>query len=128
MTGIGAMNETEFKTWVMDLARLRRWLIHHDRPGRTKSGWVTALEGHSGFPDLVLARKGRLIIAELKTERGKLEPEQDAWLTALTGQGATPHAWAMGVPLDGDDGPNGPNVTVHLWRPSHRGIIEDLLA
>lgn len=39
--------------------------------------------GHSGFPDLVLARDGRVMFFELKREDGKTTPGQDAWLSAL---------------------------------------------
>ena len=50
-----------------------------DRKGR----WATHLDGHPGLPDLILARKGRLIFLEVKAERGKLSPEQQLWLDEL---------------------------------------------
>jgi hypothetical protein len=36
-----------------------------------------------GYPDLTLARGGRVIFAELKTGRRGLTPEQEEWLSAL---------------------------------------------
>ena len=58
----------------------------HSRPAKGRDGrWRTALQGHAGFPDLVLVHKERrlLLFAELKSEKGKVEPEQQAWLEAL---------------------------------------------
>jgi hypothetical protein len=75
------MTEEEFKANVIELARTLGWRIHHDRPARLIDGeWRTAIEGDAGFPDLVLARKGRLIIAELKAENGKLTGDQKQWI------------------------------------------------
>ena len=66
--------ETEdgFKGWVIDLAQARKWLVHHDLPSQRRNGrWSTLVEGNPGFPDLVLARRGQVIFAELKKETGK---------------------------------------------------------
>lgn len=81
------MTESEFQQRVIDLAKLQGWYVHHVRPARTANGWRTAVQGHSGFPDLVLAKPGHLIIAELKSARGRLGPGQRQWLEALA-----PHA------------------------------------
>lgn len=82
---VGSVPETEagFLEAVIALARLRGWKCFHPRPARTAAGWRTALQGDAGWPDLVLCRPPRLIIAELKTERGRVTPEQDTWLQAL---------------------------------------------
>ena len=53
-----------------------------------------------GFPDLVLARDGVVILAELKTERGTMTPEQKEW-------------WVAGVG--------------HLWKPRHAAEIIEML-
>lgn len=45
-----------------------------------------------GFPDLVLARE-RVVFAELKSERGKVQPEQSDWLERLRAAGAEAHLW-----------------------------------
>jgi hypothetical protein len=39
--------------------------------------------GDPGFPDLVLAKHGRLYFFELKTEKGQLSPAQAAWFQEL---------------------------------------------
>jgi hypothetical protein len=122
------MTEDDFKYWLIGdsrrpgLARVWGWLIHHDRPARTKDGWRTAVEGHAGFPDLILARDRLTRIVELKADKGRLTIEQDAWLVAFTGfhyRELHPDKWARGVgPL---------HLAVHVWRPKHRPIIEELL-
>jgi hypothetical protein len=85
--------ETPFQTSVIEAAEWYGWVVHHGRPARTRDGWRTPVQGLSGFPDLVLARRGRLILAELKTRRGRATLNQQRWLMEL--------------------GPNG-----RLWRPA----------
>ena len=74
------ITEAQFQQQVIDLAHLNSWRVAHFRPARTDKGWRTpvAADG-AGFPDLVLARDGVVIFAELKTERGVLRPEQNVW-------------------------------------------------
>lgn len=101
------MTESEFQANVIDLAHMLGWRVTHFRPAKTKHGWRTPLAGDPGFPDLVLARGGRVIFAELKSERGRLTADQEAWLDQLAQ-------------------PVGPQVVeriasheVYVWRPSH---------
>lgn len=74
---------------VVDLASLNRWAIHHDLPSRRARGqWRTSIQGHAGFPDLVLARAGVVLFRELKGfdsrgRLGKLSPEQRDWARQL---------------------------------------------
>lgn len=99
-----ALTEAAFQQRVIDLAKLRGWRVAHFRPARTQRGnWVTPMAGHPGFPDLVIAKPGHLVIAELKTERGQLGPGQAEWLDAL-----------------GEHG--------RLWRPSDWDEIQGVLA
>lgn len=44
---------------------------------------VTPIQGTIGLPDLLLVRAPRLIIAELKSEIGRLTAEQQVWLNEL---------------------------------------------
>lgn len=71
----------------MDLARLLGWRCYHP--------WLSA-RSTPGFPDLVLVRPPRILFVELKTERGKVTPAQQAWLDALAAC---------------------PGCEVDLWRP-----------
>lgn len=78
------MNESEFQTIVIDMARLFKWRVAHFRPAMTSKGWRTPVSADGkGFPDLVLVKSWRLIFAELKTDRGRVSTEQQEWLDAL---------------------------------------------
>ena len=104
--------EVDFQTRIIDRAQALGWWIHHDRPARKKNDeWSTAISGDAGFPDLVLVRKGRVIFAELKTEKGRLSKTQSGWLGAL-----------------GISDPDPGDVEVYLWRPSDTSRIEQILA
>lgn len=97
------MTERELQDNVIACAETLGWLVYHTHDSRRSP---------AGFPDLVLARDGRLILAELKTERGRVRAEQAAWLAAL-----------------GEVDANRGGVEVYIWRPSHwlSGEIEAIL-
>lgn len=77
------IKEEQFTRQVIQLAKLFRWFCWHQRPARTAKGWRSAGSGDVGCPDLLLARRGRVILAELKAERGKLGPGQREWAEAI---------------------------------------------
>ena len=78
------MTEREFQRAVVELARLMGWRVHHTRPALTQRGrWLTPIQGDAGFPDLVLCRPPRLIVAELKRVGGQPTPAQRGWREAL---------------------------------------------
>ena len=91
------MSEAQFTTRVVDTAKLYGWLVTHFRPAKTEKGWRTALTGDSGFVDLVLARDGVVLHAELKVGRGKPRPDQVSWAHAI---GETYRLW---YPEDWDE-------------------------
>lgn len=96
------MTEQQLQRAVIELARLLGWRVAHFRAAQTVNGWRTPVEGDGkGFPDLVLARAGRVIFAELKGAKGKLSPEQEAWLEELTGG---VYGWCVWRPADWADG------------------------
>ena len=61
----------------------------------TKAGnWVTAVSGDGkGFPDLLLVRGRKIIVAELKVGKNKVTPEQMLWLDAFATAGVEAHIW-----------------------------------
>ena len=87
-------SEEGFLQAVLELAALRGWRSFHARPGRALRGWRTAVQGDgAGFVDLLLVRGGRLIMAELKSDRGRVSRLQHAWLAALRQTAAEVHVW-----------------------------------
>jgi len=84
------MTEAQFTDRVIQTAKLYGWLVTHFRPAKTERGWRTALQGDSGFVDLVLARSGEVIHAELKVGNKKPRPDQVSWGQAI---GKTYRLW-----------------------------------
>lgn len=66
--------EKQFQAQILDLARLSGFLVYHTHDARRSA---------PGFPDLVLVRPPLVLFAELKTDTGRLRPEQRLWLDAL---------------------------------------------
>lgn len=87
------LSEHDFQTTVMEYAKLRRWLCVHIRAAMTNKGWRTPIEGDPGLPDLILARGGVVILAELKAHTGRATPWQVAWLKASGGYLWSPKDW-----------------------------------
>jgi hypothetical protein len=88
------MSENEFTAQVIRYAHLLGWRVAHFRPGRTARGWRTPVEGDgAGFPDLVLVKGRRLIVAELKVAGRKPTPAQLAWARSFEDAGVSYHLW-----------------------------------
>lgn len=103
------MTEAELQNAVCDLARHGGWLTMHTRPAQTARGWRTPITGDPGYPDLTLAHpKHGIIIAELKTDRGRCTPQQNRWLDTLTTATSD-------------------KVRIHLWRPADWPAIVNIL-
>jgi len=86
--------EADFQRAVIELAQWRGWRVAHFRKAQNRRGdWRTpvAADGR-GFPDLVLVRE-RVLFVELKTDSGRVSPEQRAWLESLRAAGAGAHVW-----------------------------------
>lgn len=91
------LTEREWTRQVQDLAALYRWKTFHP--------WLS-IRSERGWPDLALVRPPRLVLAELKTDKGKTTPSQDEWLALL---GACP------------------GIEVHVWRPSDFNAVVEVL-
>jgi len=89
--GLPKESEDNFLSWIIDYAKLRGWLHYHT--------W-RSFHSPSGFPDLILIRNRRIIVVELKSERGKLSVYQDEWLKAFKQTGISTFVWK---PSDRDE-------------------------
>lgn len=89
------LSEADYVDRIIDTAHAHGWLAYHSRPARTARGWRTPMQGDKGAPDLVLARNGHVLLVEVKTNLGKLRPEQRAWIAAAGNHGQVwrPRDW-----------------------------------
>lgn len=91
-------SEDDLLAFVLDTARVFGWRTMHVRPARTVRGWRSPVQGDGkGFPDLLAIRGPRLVVAELKSAKGRLSGEQEEWL---------------------DDWRDIPGAEVFVWRPA----------
>ena len=94
---VARMTERDLTRAVADLAKTFGWARYHThRSDFSPAGW----------PDEVLCRPPRLVIAELKGDKGKLSEHQQEWIDLL-GQV--------------------PGVEVHVWRPADLDDIVKVL-
>jgi hypothetical protein len=91
------VTEAQFLRQVKELGTLFRWRLYHPQ----LSKW-----SERGWPDVALVRPPRFVLAELKSEFGKVTPQQAEWLADLA---------------------KCPGVEVYLWRPSDFERIVELL-
>lgn len=90
-TGTAAISETEFQQRLIETAQLYGWKVVHYRKSRHQSGkWATAVQGDNGGQDIILAKNGLVILAELKKDRGSQTNEQKEWEAAA---GAHARVW-----------------------------------
>lgn len=83
---------------VIDIARLHDVRVHHARAARMPSGrWATPLQGDRGFVDLVLAGRSGVLFRELKSLKGRLQPDQRVWLARMGDAGLNVSVW---TPVD----------------------------
>lgn len=87
-----SMTEAELKRAVVDLALRLGWRVHETpqaKPRRPVKGQS------SGYPDLTLARNGKVLWLELKQETGRTFVEQAQW-----GAHLPPDRWYVIRPSD----------------------------
>jgi Holliday junction resolvase len=49
----------------------------------------------AGFPDIVALRGSRILVAEIKTERGRVSTAQRGWLAAFEAAGVSAYLWRL---------------------------------
>ena len=78
------VSERDLREQIRDLCKFFGWRMYFS--------W-TSLHSPGGFPDLVLVRDSVILAVELKSEKGKLTPEQEEWLLALSKAGVKTFIW-----------------------------------
>ena len=111
-----ALSEAQFQRQVTDLAVLSGWEWAHFRKAQTPTGWRTPTAGTigTGFPDLVLVHRSqaRLLFVEVKSDKGRLRPDQSRVLSLL---------------YQLVEGPTREWAEVHVWHPKDWATIEATL-
>lgn len=79
-----AQTEKAFQAQVVALARTLGYSCYHTFDSRHSA---------AGFPDLAVWRPGRFILAELKTDAGKLTPPQAGTIMELDAAGVEAYVW-----------------------------------
>lgn len=77
------MREREWQAQVVQAARLLGWSVYHTHDSR---------RSEPGWPDLALVRE-RLVMAELKTDTGRVSEAQQRWLALLDAAGVETYLW-----------------------------------
>jgi hypothetical protein len=78
--------ETHLQAAVEAELQVRGWRYFHAYDARRSV---------PGFPDLVCLRGSRVLVAEIKTMRGRVSPEQRDWLAAFELAGVESHLWRL---------------------------------
>lgn len=84
-------SEKQFQAAVLELAGIYHWLCYHTHDSR---------RSQAGFPDVIATRSGQVLAIELKSDKGKLTPEQKVWLDALSKAGIRCHVWRPRTPKE----------------------------
>jgi hypothetical protein len=92
------MTEKDLQNNIIQIARLLGYHVHAERPSINRRGkWSTAIQGVPGYPDLTLAKQGKVLFIECKSEKGQPTDYQTSWALALPNYYlARPSAWLSG--------------------------------
>ncbi len=88
------MTEAQLQRLVMSLAAACGWQLRYHTHDSRRSD--------KGFPDCVFLRRDRLVFAELKSQKGRVRPEQRVWLDALEASPAEVYLWRPADYVSGD--------------------------
>ena len=91
-----ALTEKQWQNTVVELARSLGYRTYHP--------WLS-IRSERGWPDLAIFKPGRFLLAELKSEKGKLTPAQEEIIAELRESG----------------------VEVYIWRPSDFDTVAAIL-
>lgn len=78
------MSEATFQSQILALCKHLGLLTYHTYDSR---------RSQPGFPDLVIVGSRKMLFRELKTDLGRVSPEQAQWLDALRQLGVDADVW-----------------------------------
>lgn len=83
-----ATPENDLQDIVMADLEAAGYMRAHFRPAKVMRGgketYRTPVQGDgTGFPDIIAVKDGRMLVLELKSETGKVRPEQLNWLRTM---------------------------------------------
>lgn len=109
------MTERDLQAAVLELAERFGWRCLHLATAQRGARFLTATNrAGKGWPDVFAIRDGRVLVAELKSDRGKTTPEQDAWLEEFRRvMGARVFVW---TPADWQSGAVEAALRGNAWR------------
>lgn len=109
----GGIAESPWQAQVEGLGRFYGWRGYHPPDNRPTARTGRVQRVARGFPDWIAIRGAEVIVAELKTDTGRLDPAQVEWLDAWREVGEAIARVTAGLqPVDGT-----PVVDVYVWRP-----------
>lgn len=98
------MTEADLMENTRQLATLTGWLHYHTRSSRGSD---------PGFPDWIAMRFPQILVIEFKSDTGRTDPDQDAWLdTWRTFAGAIAEQMNPSASIR-----HPVEITVEVWRP-----------
>ena len=98
------MTEAQLQAAIIELAQRCGYRVAHFRAAMNARGdWRTPVAADGkGFPDLVAVHPTRGVLwRELKSAKGRVSPEQQAWLDVLVAAGQDAGVWRPADWLDG---------------------------
>lgn len=90
---MATLAEKEWQTTLVAALEVFGYVVEHTYPLQTKHGWRTG-STLSGKPDLIALRPPRILAIEVKTDKGRLAPDQRAVLT-LYSEVPNARAWVL---------------------------------
>ena len=73
--GLHALTHEGFQNQIIGVAKWNGWMVYHTHNSRRST---------KGFPDLCMARRGRIVFAELKVGKDRPFPAQKEWFLELS--------------------------------------------
>jgi len=85
--------ERQLQDAIKQAALANGWLFYHTH---------SSIRSDPGFPDCVCVRGGSVLVFELKAQKGRVSPQQRAWIDALNRPPVILAAIVRPIPKDGE--------------------------